>query len=343
MESIPAAIERWGVHPSWSRAVASPEIYDWLEQDLARTLSVEHVVVFPSLSMLSLGVLPLLAGQRGALFLDDLAHDSLRQACEMAHVSGARYVRFPHDDLEHLEQKLIEHRDRQPKLIVLDGVYSMSGSYADLPAYAALARERDAFLYVDDAHGFGILGENPDSELPYGYRGSGLVRHHGLDFAKDRIIYLAGMSKAYSTYAAFLTCFDEEMKKRIRLARPYIFSGPIPTASLASGLAGLRLNRKEGDLLRSRIFSLTKRLVQGLHDVGFKTDNTNFFPIVFVPTGKVPNTLRMWRELWSRGFLITPGVFPAAPIDRGGVRISITANNREEEVDALIRSFAELR
>jgi acyl carrier protein len=342
MQAIPAALAHWGVHPSWTRAVASPEIYDELEAELARTLGVGHVIVFPSISLLNVGVLPLLTAGDGALFLDDIAHNTLRQGCDLAEARGATLVLFPHDDLDILERKLAEHGDRHPKLIVVDGVYSMSGQYADLPAYAALARRHDAFLYVDDAHGFGILGEQPDDELPYGYGGSGLVRHHGLDYTQDRIIYLAGLSKAFSTYAAFMACFDEQMKKRIRLANPYIFSGPIPTASLASGLAGLRLSRADGDITRTRIFSLTKRLVDGLHRVGLKTDNTNYFPIVFVPLGPVAETLRIWKELWKEGFLITPGVFPATPVDRGGVRVSVTAANTEEEIDSLIECLRRL-
>lgn len=144
----------------------------------------------------------------------------------------------------------------------------MGGDYPPLQEYVRLAKAYNAMVYVDDAHGFGIIGENPDEELPYGYRGNGIVRHFGLDYEADQIVYIAGLSKAFSSYAAFVTCFDDRMKAMLRSTGPFVFSGPTCVASLASALAGLRVNRREGDEKRRCIYRLTKRFVTAVEATG---------------------------------------------------------------------------
>lgn len=109
----------------------------------------------------------------------------------------------------------------------------MGAANPPLLEYVRLAKRYNAIIYVDDAHGFGVIGEYPDERLPYGYRGNGMVRHLGLDYCADQIVYVAGLSKAFSSYAAFITCFDDLMKWKLRSAGPFVFSGPTCVASLA--------------------------------------------------------------------------------------------------------------
>ena len=124
--------------------------------------------------------------------------------------------------------------------------------------YVRLAKTYDATLYVDDAHGFGVIGEAPDEAMLYGQKGNGVVRHFDLDYVRDRIVFVAGMSKAVSSYAAFVTCNDLTMKNRLQGSGPYVFSGPTCTASLASALAGLKVNRCEGEAARAQILVLPR-------------------------------------------------------------------------------------
>ena len=180
---------------------------------------------------------------------------------------------FPHSDIDDLARKLAKYPRDRTKLIATDGVYSMGSSHPPLIEYVRLAKAYNATLYVDDAHGFGIIGERPDAELPYGYRGNGMVRHFGLDYVEDRIVYVAGMSKAFSSYAAFVTCFDDKMKYDLQASGPFVFSGPTCTASLASALAGLRVNARDGDSRRQIVYRLTKRLVTAVKEMGFEVDN----------------------------------------------------------------------
>ena len=224
-----------------------------------------------------------------------------------------------------------------------DGVYSMGSANPPLAIYSRMAREFNATVYVDDAHGFGIVGAAPDANLPYGYGGNGLVRHLGLDFEQDRIVYVAGLSKAFSSYAAFITCHDEKMKMMLQTSGPYVFSGPTAVACLASALAGLRLNGKEGDTRRRHIHRLTTRLVREAKAMGFEVDNDSDFPIVGVVIGDWPSMVAACRMLWDHDILITPATFPAVPATRNLVRFSITATNTEQELDRVLEALRAVR
>ena len=126
----------------------------------------------------------------------------------------------------------------------------MTGNVPDLPTYARICREYDAILYVDDAHGFGVIGESPTPESPYGHRGNSIVRFFGESY--DNVVLVAGFSKSYSSLLAFLA-LPTWMKNHLKVAAaPYLYSGPSPTASLATVLAGFRVNETEGDSFERR-------------------------------------------------------------------------------------------
>ena len=339
MAAIPPALARWGVHPSWTRAVASPRIYDDLERALAAFVRAPTTLVFPSISLLHAGVIPILAGYDGIIFKDTESHHSLHEGCVRAQAGGAEWVNFPHSDIDDLARRLAKCRLSRPKLIATDGVYSMGSSHPPLIEYVRLAKEYNATLYVDDAHGFGIIGERPDAAQPYGYRGNGMVRHFDLDYCEDRIVYVAGMSKSFSSYAAFVTCFDEKMKFKLQSAGPFVFSGPTSTASLASGLAGLKLNDSEGDTKRQIIYQLTHRFVGAVRSIGFEVDNSGYFPIVGVVLGNFEHMVAACKLLWEHDILITPAMYPAVPANRNLVRFSITSANTEAELDRAITAL----
>jgi myxalamid-type polyketide synthase MxaB len=339
MAAIRPAIESWGVHPSWTRAVASPAIYRDLEAALARFVGAPDTLVFPSISLLHMGVLPALAGSDGIIFRDVEAHHSIHEGCLRARANGAAFVEFPHGNVAALERELARQPVGRTKLIATDGVFSMGASNPPLRDYAQLAKKYNATVYVDDAHGFGVIGERPDGDLPYGYRGNGLVRHLGLDLASDRIIYVAGLSKAFSSYAAFATCRDLDMRYRLEAAGPYVFSGPTCTASLASALAGLRVNERQGDVARRRIWALTQRFVAAVKSIGFEVDNAAGFPVVGVVVGTAEQLVKACQTLWTHDILITPAMYPAVPMHRSLVRFSITAANTEQEIDGAVQAL----
>ena len=342
LASIPEAIRRWGAHPSWTRAVASPQIYEDLEREIARFIGVPDVLVFPTVTLLHSGVLPILAGTDGVILLDRAAHTSMQEAAQLAKSRGTAVDWFDHNDPQDLERRL-ELRGGRRKIIAVDGVYSMSGAYPPLPELARLARKHGARVYVDDAHGLGVIGENPTPDNPYGRRGNGIVRHFGLRYGEE-IVYVGGMSKAFSSMAAFVSCADEEEKRQLAMASTAIFSGPCPTASLASALAGLRISRgDEGSEIRRRLLGLTRELVAGARALGFAVDNNEMFPLVGVRIGYLPEVVEACKVLWSHGILITPAVFPAVPLDRGALRFTVTAANTEGQVQQALEALRMVR
>jgi myxalamid-type polyketide synthase MxaB len=337
--AVAPALEAWGTHPSWTRAVASPRLYGELEAALAAFVGAPGTLVFPSISLLHLGVLPALAGPDGIILKDIEAHHSMHEGCLRARADGAEWLDFPHGDVAALEARLARLPAGRTKIIATDGIFSMGASNPPLRDYARLAREHGATLYVDDAHGLGVIGERPDDDLPYGHGGNGLVRHLGLDYAEDRIVYVAGLSKAFSSYAAFVTCLDAEMRYRLEAAGPYVFSGPTCTASLASALAGLTVNAREGDVARRRIWQLARRFVDAVRAIGFEVDNAGYFPVAGVVIGGVEQLVAACRLLWEHDILITPALYPAVPLQRSLVRFSITAANSEAEIDQAIAAL----
>ncbi len=341
MASVAPAIERWGTHPSWTRAIASPAPYRDLEAALARLVGAPDTVVFPTVTLLHFGVLPKLAGPHGTILLDAAAHRSLQEAAGLARSRGTGVRTWRHQDLGDLERLLDADRSRGPRIIVVDGVYSMSGDCPDLVALLALARRYDALVYVDDAHGFGVLGAGPTTARRYGSGGAGVAAHQGV--VSDRLVYVGGMSKAFSSLGAFVTCSARTPRQVLESASTLVFSGPIPVASLATALAGLVANEQRGDARRDRLARLTTRLSDGLDDLGFELlPNAHGFPIVTAVLGRPAAVHDACLSLWDDGVLLTPSFFPAAPLHRGGVRFTLTAANDEHQVDQVLRAMDRL-
>jgi len=344
MDAIPSALREWGIHPSWCRLVASPHLYQQCEEAIAELIGWEDFLILPTVTLVSIGVIPALLGKDGAIFLDKFAHMTMYEAAKMARDSGCKLLSFPQNDFARLEQLLAEHKDLPKKLILVDGVYSMTGGYVDLPRLSRLAKQYDAMIYVDDAHGWGVVGEKPSRDMPYGRRGNGLVAHYGMDYENDNVIYVAGFSKAYSSLAAGIAC-SKSFKAFIKAyATPYDLSGPCPTASLASLLAGLEVNRKRGEQYRRKLYQLTKRSVDGLKAMGFHVNNENCFPIISVWIGDTDRLIEASKILFDGGVLLTLGPYPMIPKGQEELRITLTAANTEEEVDEyLLKSFGKVR
>jgi 8-amino-7-oxononanoate synthase len=336
--AVGVQIAGWGTHPSWSRMLGSPRLNPDLEERLAELLGAPAVLTMPTISQIHLSVLPALAG-RGTILLDARAHRTIYDGSVYARSQGATVRRYRHEDIDQLAELLREAPSDQPILVCMDGVNSMTGNAPDLPAFAALCRRYGAYLYVDDAHGMGVIGERrPDETSPYGARGNALVRHTGESY--DGVILVGGMSKAYSSMMAFIAC-EPEVKRYLKItAPPYLYSGPVPTASLAVALAGLDVNAVRGDALRGELYRLTARVLDHLDSLGVTTANTSVFPLIEVPL-RDPDLLQpVARALQSRGIYVTLAPYPGVPRDEVGFRIQVTAANTDEEIDELLRTLS---
>jgi 8-amino-7-oxononanoate synthase len=337
--AVPEYLARWGTHPSWSRLLGSPVLYEQIEQHLTELLGAEDSLVLPTITHIHLSVIPVLAGG-GTVFLDGRAHKTIYDGCAAAKARGATVARFPHNDLERL-QALLRGKWRRPGLICIDGVNSMTGNLPDLAGFAALAREHEALLYVDDAHGFGVIGQRSADELcDYGTRGNSIVRHLGESY--DNIILVGGFSKAYSSLLAFIAC-PTAIKQLLKTAAPpYLYSGPSPVASLATVLEGLRINDQRGDTLRAKLSGLTRRVLECVHELGIATPNRSGLPLVEVPLADPDTIDDVGNLLFDRGIYATIAVYPLVPRDEVGFRLQLTAANTDAQVDHLNRVLREV-
>jgi len=339
IDAVPGYLADWGTHPSWSRLLGSPALYEQIETRTTELLGSEDTLLLPTITHIHMSVIPVLAGS-GTIFLDRRAHKTIYDGAMIAKGHGATIVRFRHNDAEHLEELLRTH-PAAPRLIAMDGVNSMTGNAPDVTAFAALAREQDALLYIDDAHGFGVIGERaPDELCPYGKRGNSVVRHQGEGYAN--VILVAGFSKAYSSLLAFLA-LPTALKDVLKVAAPpYLYSGPSPVASLATTLMGLEVNDRRGDLHRLETYRKTHAVLDTLVELGIYTPNRSGYPLIEVPLADHEDIDRVGRFLFDRGIYVTMAAYPLVPKDEVGFRIQITAANDDEQIDALCRVLGEL-
>ncbi|GAA4707661.1 pyridoxal phosphate-dependent aminotransferase family protein [Phytohabitans rumicis] len=338
--AIGGAVARWGTHPSWSRLLGSPRLYPEIEERLTELLGSPDTLVLPTVTLIHMAVVPLLAGT-GTVLLEHTAHRTIYDACRYARGLGATVHRFRSGRLDQLEDLLRKAAGAGPRLVCLDGVNSMTGNPPDLPAHVRLCEEYGALLYVDDAHGFGVLGERrPDEATPYGARGNAVVRH--FDAGYEHVVLVGGLSKAYSSLLAFIA-LPTAAKNGLKVAAPpYLYSGPSPTASLATVLAGLAVNEARGDALRARLYDLTGRVLDRVHELGLSTPNTTGTPIVELPIAAGEDLLGVADALWHRGIYVTLAPYPLVPRADVGVRVQLTAAHTDADVAALTDALTEL-
>jgi 8-amino-7-oxononanoate synthase len=338
--AIPEYLDRWGTHPSWSRLLGSPRPYVEIEERMTKLLGCEDVLLLATITHIHMSVIPVLAGD-GTIFLDSRAHKTIFDGAMLAAGRGATVVRFRHNDVEHLDQ-LLRQNPSFPRIIAMDGVNSMTGNAPDVGAFQRLAVEHDALLYIDDAHGFGVIGErSPDELCDYGSKGNSILRH--LDVAYDNVVLVAGFSKAYSSLLAFLA-LPTRLKEALKvLAPPYLFSGPSPVASLASTIAGLDVNEQRGDLYRLDLWRKAHRVVDALDELGIYTPNTSGYPIVEIPLADHDQIDEVGRFLFEHGIYVTMAAYPLVPKDEVGFRIQVTAANTDDEITHLIDVLTAVR
>ena len=339
IEAVPAALDAWGTHPSWSRLLGSPILYEQIEERLTELLGSEDSLVLPTITHIHMSVIPLLAAS-GTIFLDQRAHKTIYDGCQAAKARGAAVRRFRFEDPDHLDELMTAERD-PTRLICMDGVNSMTGNPPDVVAFAEVARRHGALLYVDDAHGFGVIGERGPAETsPYGMRGNSIIRHTGETY--DNLVLVGGFSKSYSSLLAFIAC-PTEVKQMLKVAAtPYLYSGPSPVASLATVLAGFDVNELRGDALRARLHRLTARVLKAMASLGIATPNRSGLPIIEIPLRDHRRIDEVGRYLFDNGVYVTLAAYPLVPKSEVGFRVQLTAANTDAEVDALLDALENL-
>ena len=340
IDAVPAYLDAWGTHPSWSRLLGSPVLYEQIEQRLTALLGSEDSLLLPTITHLHMSVIPALA-HTGTIFLDARSHKTIFDGCQLAQRRGATVKRFRFADPQHLDELLRAEPGGTTKLVCMDGVNSMTGNPPDIGSFAQVARAHGALLYVDDAHGFGVIGERGPAELcPYGMRGNSIIRHLGESY--ENVVLVGGFSKAYSSLLAFIAC-PTVIKDRLKVtAAPYLYSGPSPVASLATVLTGLDVNESRGDQLRERVYGHTQRVLNCLEQLRVATPNRSGLPIVEIPLGDDRRLGEVGQLLFDRGVYVTLAAYPLVPRNEVGFRVQLTAANTDVEVDTLLATLSEL-
>ncbi len=339
IDAVPEYLRRWGTHPSWSRLLGSPVLYEQIESRLTELLGCEDSLVLPTITHIHMSVIPVLAAG-GTIFLDSRAHKTIYDGCQVARARGAIVKRFAFEDPGDLD-RLLRDDLSDTRIVCMDGVNSITGNAPDLREFARVAREHGALLYVDDAHGFGVIGERGENETsPYGSRGNSIVRHFGESY--EGIVLVAGFSKAYSSLAAFIAC-PTELKELLKTAAPpYLYSGPSPVASLATVLAGFDVNEARGDQLRFALWRKTEAVLKRLAELDVYTPNHSGYPIIEVPLRRHEEIGEVGRFLFDRGVYVTLAAYPLVPKHEVGFRVQVTAANTDAEIGRLTSVIEEL-
>lgn len=317
---------RWGVGSGASHLVnGHSSAHHALEEELAAFTQRPRALLFSTGYMANMGVIAALCGRGDYLFEDRLNHASLLDG---GLLSQARMQRYAHNDADALAQKLSAHENGE-KLVVTDGVFSMDGDIAPLPELSRVSQQHQAWLMVDDAHGFGVLGKN----------GGGCVEHFGLSI--DEVPILIGtLGKAFGTFGAFVTGSEELIEFLIHKARPYIYTTALPPAVAEATRASLRLLQTE-HWRREKLQSLIQQFRSGATQLGLTLmdSETPIQPLLIGDNGKA---MAMSEALKQQGILISAIRPPTVPEGTARLRITFSADHSEADVTELLNRLEKI-
>jgi len=319
-----AGAERWGVGGGASHLVIGHSTpHHQVEEALAELTGRPRALLFSTGYMANLGAITALVGQGDTVLQDRLNHASLLDG---GLLSGARFNRYLHNDAASLAKRLDKATGNT--LVVTDGVFSMDGDLADLPALAEVARARGAWLMVDDAHGLGTLGA----------QGGGIVEHFGLGI-DDVPVLIGTLGKACGTAGAFVAGSEELIEALVQFARPYIYTTSQPPALACATLKSLELLRRE-TWRREHLAALIRQFREGASQIGLQLMESPT-PIQPILIGDSAQALRLSQMLRERGLLVTAIRPPTVPAGSARLRVTLSAAHSEAQVQLLLNALAE--
>ena len=321
-----SAASRFGVGSGASHLVAGHSSeHHALEEELAAFTGRERALLFSTGYMANLGAITALVGEGDAVFEDRLNHASLLDG---GLLSGARFQRFLHNDLSSLQNRF-DKTDAKRKLIVVDGVFSMDGDCAPLDDLANLAQKNNAWLMVDDAHGFGCLGKT----------GGGSAELFGLT-QENLPILMGTLGKSFGTFGAFISGSETLIETLIQFSRSYIYTTAMPPAIAAATRKSLQLLQTES-WRREHLKLLISHFRAGAQQLGLQISNS-FSPIQPIMIGDQARTLEVAEKLAQRGILIIAIRPPTVPAGSSRLRITFSAEHSIAQVDQLLSALNDI-
>ena len=332
--AVRVGVSRWGAGAGASHLVCGHFApHAALEDELARFVRPStnaRALSFSSGYLANLAILTALAGRSDAIFADRLNHACLNDG---ALLSRAEFVRYPHLDVATLSRRLAASKAKR-KLIATDAVFSMDGDVAPLPELVALAEKHDAWLVVDDAHGFGVLGVD-SNEGEDGGRGT--LAHFGIQ--SERIVYMGTLGKAAGVSGAFVAASAPVIEAMLQTARSYVFTTAAPPFIAEALLASLAILRQDS-ARRAHLFALVARFRERMRALPW-TLLDSFTPIQPIIVGSNGEVVELAGELWRRGLWVPAIRPPTVPKGTARLRVSMSAAHTVADIDALVDALAE--
>jgi glycine C-acetyltransferase/8-amino-7-oxononanoate synthase len=293
-----------------------------VEQAIAEFKGTEAALTFGSGYLANIGAIPALIGRGGLILADRLCHASLIDGCRL---SGADVRIYRHNDMEHVAALLAKRAGGRRTLIVTEGVFSMDGDLAPLPDLAAVADAHQADLYIDDAHGTGVMGEH----------GRGTIEHYGLE--KRIPLHMGTMGKALGSSGAFLAGGDEAIRYLLHRCRSFMFATAPPPGSAAAVIAALRVVQREPER-RRRLWDNRDRLLTGLTRLGFTLLPTAS-PIMPILIGRAELALRVAEQLFANGIFAPAVRPPTVSPGTSRIRVTVTSEHTSAQIDQALAVF----
>ncbi|MBI5554567.1 MAG: 8-amino-7-oxononanoate synthase [Elusimicrobia bacterium] len=327
VEEAQKALQEFGVGSAASRLLSGDfEIHHHLEENTAKFKNKESCLVFNSGYQANLGILSALYTKNDVIFSDRLNHASIVDGILL---SGARFYRFRHNDLNHLEILLKKERNKFKKaLLVTETIFSMDGDRPDLKALVVLKEKYHCQLMVDEAHATGIYGKN----------GSGLVEEEGLSENIDLIMGTFG--KALGGFGAYLAASKKTVTYLINTARSFIYSTALPPAIIAANLASLEIVKKEPEQ-RKKLLASAQYFRQLLKNKGFIVPGSS--QIIPVIIGENQKTVQLAQALQKKGYWVLPIRPPTVPQGEARLRFSLTCNHQDDTLRRLTDDICQIR
>lgn len=325
IQAFKSAADTYGVGSGSAHLICGhTSAHHALEEELAAFTGRDRALLFSTGYMANMGVISALVGRSDAVFQDRLNHASLLDG---ALLSGARFKRYNHNDTAHLSE-LMNHSSAK-KLIVTDGVFSMDGDFAHLPALVALATERKAWLMVDDAHGLGVLGQH----------GGGILERYGLD-QNDAPVLMGTLGKSFGTFGAFVAGSEELIETLIQKARTYIYTTALPAAVAEATRASLK-HVIADDWRRDKLSHLIDCFKAGAQHINLPLiPSTSAIQPVMINDSH--QAVAISNALFERGFLVSAIRPPTVPKGSARLRVTLSASHEEEHIDRLLDVFAKI-
>jgi 8-amino-7-oxononanoate synthase len=323
INEVKKALDEYGSGSGASRLLSGGSIlHKELEDKTAQFKETESALVFNSGYAANSGIIPAITDKDDMIFSDELNHASIIDGCRL---SKAKTVIYRHKDLSHLED-LIRKEDAKNKIVITDTVFSMDGDIAPLAGIYDICKKNNAILYIDDAHGTGVLGN-----------GRGTLSHFNIK-PEPWVIQMGTFSKALGSFGAFVTGNREVIEWIQNTARSFIFSTALPSCVIAASIAALELIKNDSELIK-KLWENRDRAASDIKDSGYDIMGSET-PIIPLKTGNVEDTLRISRHLYEKG-LFAPAIRPPTVIEPR-IRITVTASHTNNDIERLIMTLREV-